>query len=274
MALSVDAIETCLRELDAARGRVSRMRSVQITRAVDRDNLKAVAYAWFQSHRPQLAGTVADETLGPVDASLKMVLESTNRSAARSTYLKALKEAKDALLAVRGMALVPPAAAQGLPDKAPDFSPLASDQVMKAILERRWIECCRCIQAGVPLAATVMMGGLLETLFVARANIMPNKGPLFSATKTPKDKKTGKALELSQWTLSPYIDVAHELGWISKPAADVAGVLREYRNYVHPEKERSHGVHLSSNDAAMFWDLTKSLATQLLNSALLTRVQN
>lgn len=266
MALSIDAIETCLRELDAARGRVSRMRSVQITRAVDLDNLKAVAYAWFQSHRPQLAGTVAEEILKPVDASLKTVLESTNRSAARSTYLKALKEAKDAIGAVRGAALVPPAAAQIVPDKAPDFSPLASDQAMKDILERRWNECCRCIQANAALAATVMMGGLLETLFVARANIMPNKGPLFSATKTPKDKKTGKALELSQWTLSPYIDVGHELGWITKPAADIAGVLREYRNYIHPEKERSHGIHLSGNDATMFWDLTKSLATQLLGS--------
>lgn len=267
VTFSVDAIETCLRELDAARGRVSRMRSVQITRAVDRDNLRAVAYAWFQSHRPQMAGTVANETLEAVDAPLKSVLESTNRSAARTTYLKALKEAKDALSTVRGAALVPPASTQNVSDKAPDFSPLASDQVMKDILARRWSECCRCIQADAPLAATVMMGGLLETLFVARANIMPNKASLFTATQAPKDKKTKKTLELSQWTLSPYINVGHELGWISKPAADVAGVLREYRNYVHPEKERSHGVHLNSNDAAMFWDLTKSLATQLLRSA-------
>ncbi len=139
---------------------------------------------------------------------------------------------------------------------------------MQVILTNRWNECTKCIGASAFLAATVMMGGLLEALLVARANRMSNKAPLFTAKSTPIDPKTHKPLDLRHWTLAPYIDVAHELGWITKSAKDVATVLRDYRNYVHPEKERSHSVTLSAPDAQMFWELVKSLTRQLLASAV------
>lgn len=122
------------------------------------------------------------------------------------------------------------------------------------------------VDASAPLAATVMMGGLLEALFVARANLMANKTPLFRAKATPIDSKTKKPLALPEWTLRPYIDVAAELGWISRSGKDVAAVLRDYRNYIHPEKERAHAVSLSDHDSGMFWEVTKSLARQLLAS--------
>ncbi|MCE3272243.1 MAG: hypothetical protein K0S57_2640 [Ramlibacter sp.] len=109
-----------------------------------------------------------------------------------------------------------------------------------------------------------MMGGLLEALFVARANRLTNKSALFSAAAAPIDGKTKKALELRHWTLAPYIDVGHELMWISRSAKDIAVVLRDYRNYVHPEKERSHGVTLVQDDAMMLWEVTKGLAKELL----------
>jgi hypothetical protein len=111
-----------------------------------------------------------------------------------------------------------------------------------------------------------MMGALLEALFVARANKMPDKSKLFGAKSTPMDAKTKKAIPLQEWTLQPYIDVSFELGWITKSGKDVAAVLRDYRNYVHPEKERRHNMVLSEHDSLMFWEITKMLATQLLRS--------
>jgi hypothetical protein len=111
-----------------------------------------------------------------------------------------------------------------------------------------------------------MMGGLLEALFVARANAMTDKGPLFRATATPVDTKTKKPLQLKEWTLRPYIDVAHELGWITRSGKDIAVVLRDYRNLVHPEKQRSLGIELNDHDSRMFWEITKSLSRQLLTS--------
>lgn len=267
MSASAEAIETCMREVFRARARVSRLRSKQITNGDDRDYLKSVAYSWFKSHRPVIASDASAEALEAVDARLRDVLDATARSSARSTYLAALKDAKEALTSLRRSALLPSRSSPSEGEPPPDFAALASDPGMKSILERRWDESQRCLRAGAPLAATVMMGGLLEALFVARANIMTNKSALFRAKATPIDSKTRKPLPLPEWTLRPYIDVAAELGWISRSGKDVAAILRDYRNYIHPEKERAHGINLNEHDSRMFWEVTKSLARQLLSSA-------
>jgi hypothetical protein len=80
---------------------------------------------------------------------------------------------------------------------APKFDPLISDPKMQTILTKRWQECSVCVKSGAPLAATVMMGGLLEGLLLAKINQLPNKTSVFSAAATPMDPKTGKALQLS-----------------------------------------------------------------------------
>ena len=66
--------------------------------------------------------------------------------------------------------------------------------------------------------------------------------------------------------MKDYLDVAHELGWIRQSAKDVGQVLRDYRNYVHPEKERSHGISVDSKDASMFLVVFCSLAEQIVGS--------
>jgi hypothetical protein len=267
MSAPADPIDACLREVEQARNRVSRSKAKQVTNADDRDYLKSVAYAWFRSHRPVLVTAIGEDTVEPVDLQLKAVLDATVRASAKSTYIAALKNAKAALASLRTAALIPRRSAPSASDAPPNFAVLGTDPVMKAILERRWSECQMCLRAGAPLAATVMMGGLLEALFVARANLMSNKGSLFRAKATPIDSKTKKPLALPEWTLRPYIDVGEELGWISRSGKDVAAVLRDYRNYIHPEKERAHGVSLNDHDSSMFWEVTKSLTRQLLSSA-------
>ena len=134
---------------------------------------------------------------------------------------------------------------------------------MKMILEKRWTECVTCVAAGAPLAATVMIGGLLEGLLLARVNSENNKAPIFMAAATPKDRQN-KTLGLKDWTLQDYIGVGHELKWITVAAKDVAVVLRDYRNYIHPQKELSHGISLTIPDAVILWQIGKSIARQLL----------
>jgi hypothetical protein len=51
-----------------------------------------------------------------------------------------------------------------------------------------------------------MMGALLEALFLARINVLPEKRPLFSLKSTPRDK-SGKARELKEWGLNDFIEV-------------------------------------------------------------------
>lgn len=266
MRAGEDAVESAIREVTDARQRISRKKTPQVRSADEIDYLKTIAYTWFKSHQPALQG-MPGVTLGDADQHYTTVLNATGKYSARSTYLTALKALREALVAIRTQVVTSSGASTVLsPDITPDFSALASDNVMKAILVRRWEECQLCAKAGAHLASTVMMGALLEALFVARANKMPDKSALFSAKSTPLDSKTRKPIPLQEWTLQPYIDVSCELGWITKSGKDVAAVLRDYRNYVHPEKERRHGIILSEHDSKMFWEVTKLLANQLLKS--------
>jgi hypothetical protein len=265
MKTPLEALDEALSEVGKARKRVANATSKQVTSADEIDYLKAVSYAWFHSHRDVLTKRVTEDSLHDVDAPYRRILDSTAINAARKTYVRALWDAKSALVSLRGEILTSgePSHSQAS-DSVPDFSPLVGDAEMKSILADRWGECHRCLEARAYLAATVMMGGLLEALFVARANQLSDKSALFKAKATPQDPKTKKPLPLSEWTLRPYIDVGFEIGWITRPGKDVAAVLRDYRNYVHPEKQRSHGVRLQEQDALMFWDITRNLAAQLL----------
>lgn len=256
-------IEGVIAELDRARKLLGKVKAPQVRNAEHRDFLKATALTWFRNHRAPLASSVRTEVLAAIDGPYRAILNATDRNSAKSTYVVAVSRAKTALLDARNDALLAaPAPRTG--DTAPAFAPLAADPQMQAILSRRWDECTRCLQANAPLAATVMMGGLLEALFVSRANKLSDKGSLFRSKAAPIDQKTKKPIDLRQWTLAPYIDVGHDLGWISRSAKDVAVILRDYRNYVHPEKERAHGVTLSTDDAAMLWEVTKTLSKELL----------
>lgn len=265
MTSTHDVIETAISDAERARTRVKRGNSKQVRAADEVDYLKSVAYAWFNSHRQSLEGTVAGTALEAVDNAFRVIMDATAKSSIRSTYVSAFGKAKSALVTLRTATLVGPTKNSSYTEQIPSFSSLASDTVMQKILERRWKECQACLCGGAHLAATVMMGGLLEALFVAKANQMTDKGPLFRAKTTPIDPKTKKPLSLGEWTLRPYIDVGAELKWISKSGKDVAAVLRDYRNYIHPEKERAHGITLNGHDSAMFWEVTKSLTKQLLS---------
>lgn len=104
---------------------------------------------------------------------------------------------------------------------------VSDPKMQQAILPRRWLECVSCVQAKAPLAATVMMGGLLETVLLARVHQAANKAPIFSAAAAPKEGTTGKTKPLGEWALKNYIDVAHELKWITVSVKSVSEVLRE-----------------------------------------------
>jgi hypothetical protein len=266
MPSASEVIDAAIVEVTNARARVAKLRSSQVRGIDDVASLKSTAYAWFRTHRPLIADVVSGSDLAETDEQYRLILDSTAKHAAKRTYLGALQAAKLALIDVRGLALT---RRSGTPtdDTPPDFAPLVGNPEMREILSRRWLECQKCVNADAHLAAIVMMGGLLEAMFVARANRLSDKRPLINATNAPKDKATGKTKDYTQWMLDSYIKVGFELRWITASAMSVAEVLKEYRNFIHPEKERRHGVILEHNDSSMFWEVTKTLVRQLLMSA-------
>jgi hypothetical protein len=268
MKEAVDAVDAAIREVTSARKLVGDVKTKQVSGRETLSVLKSTAYAWFYTHRAKVTASDADQDLAEVNRQYQTVLESTDKHAAKQTYLDALKDATKSLNSLRSAILAGPVVytTPATDDLAPDFSSLAGNQDMRDVLTRRWHECTKCVRAEAHLAAIVMMGGLLEALFVARANKLPNKDPLINAASAPKDKQTGKTLNYQEWMLDSYIKVGHELRWITDSAKQVADVLKEYRNYIHPAKELRHQVHLAHNDSAMFWQVTKALVRQLLVS--------
>lgn len=270
MTAAQQAIDAAIEE--SGRLRKTLLRGHQQVRSDDeRQVIKATALAWFNNHRKLINAVLADDALKPLDDEYRSLLQETGRATLRRKYLEGLRRIKNALAGLQADQVIalsgsPASWRQPSADAPPQFSPLIGDARMQAILARRWLECVACLNAGAPLAAIVMMGGILEGLLLARINQLADKGAVFSASSAPRDKKSGKTLQLKEWGLKNYIDVAHELGWISTTTKDIGVVVRDYRNFIHPQKEHSHGIHLSADDSRMMWEVSKSVARQVLKS--------
>jgi hypothetical protein len=274
MADALAAIEAAIREVTKARQSVMRGRSKQVSSSDEIHHLKSVAFAWFQSHQPIVKAHPSQPDLSDVDLAYRTIMDSTGRHASRTTYADTLRDAHHSLVEIRGfiaanLHVAPIAGVNATNDAPPNFAPLAADAKMQMILQRRWDEVQRCLACKSNLAATVMMGGLLESLLLARINSSPNKGAVFKAKSAPRDK-AGKPLMLPDWKLIHMVAVAHELTWVTKSAMDVGNVLRDFRNYIHPHKEYTDGVLILDEDARMFWEVTKSISRHVLSSVGIT----
>jgi hypothetical protein len=234
----------------------------QVRSSDERMLVKATSQAWFRSYKPSVMSLSAEPLFRQVDTAFATLLEYSDQSTVRSKYLELLTTLRSNLVQLRSRGVL---ASPGQVSEQPDFPKLITDAVMLGILERRWKETLACLQVGADLAATVMMGGLLEALLLARVNGLSDLRPVFTATSAPKDK-SGKPRLLKDWGLKDFLDVANELGWIRQSAKDIGAVLRDYRNYVHPEKERSHGISINSDDSKMFLSVLSSLSSQIIAS--------
>jgi hypothetical protein len=161
-----EAIYQAIKEAERIRS-ITRRKSLPQVRRSERDVIRATALTWFNTHRPKLVAVFSSAELQPVDEMYQNVVEASHKSASRSGYVDTLKDIGDNLVHLRAGNVVKLASVTTT-DAPPDFSKLISDAAMQAILQRRWTECVICISYGAPLAATVMIGGLLEGLLLAR----------------------------------------------------------------------------------------------------------
>lgn len=266
MNFAHEALDQACDQIPKLRRILKKQETRQVSSNEERQLAKSTALSWFNNLRAMVVTTVAEDRLAEVDGFYREIIDYADRATARKKYDLLLKVLSNALTLLRrdvvtGVALAPP---DHTPDVPPDFSRITNDSKMQEILRNRWIECGKCVLAKAPLAATVMMGGMLESLLVARANMEQDKSKLFASSHVPVDFKTQKKIPLKDWTLKTYIDVASDLNWISASAKDIGEVIRDYRNYVHPHKEYAHDIRLVDDDAEMFWEITKRMARQLL----------
>jgi hypothetical protein len=261
--MSHDRLETAISEVKKLQTALKKSKQKQIRQNDEKDHLKAVALSWYKNHREILVNSLPKVALDGIDLDYKALLEYGDKQASRDLVSRLLKGLLSKLVNNQSHVLTTPKSIASH-HPIPVFSSLVSDKKMQEILEKRWRETELCIGAKANLAATVMMGGLLEGLLLAKVNSYADKAKLFKCKSVPLDPKTGKKIELNKWTLNIYLDVAHEMTWIGKAAKDVGTVLRDYRNYIHPQKEFSHGVEVSPDDARIFWSIVSALASEIL----------
>lgn len=265
MSVAHTALDAAISEIDRVKAFIKKNGARQVTAAEQLSLIKATCLAWFNNHRGIILTAVKEADFALIDAGFRLVLSSTDKATSKTKYAGYFKTLRGMLSSLRGLTVVAkPAIPSATIDTPPDFSSLVSDPAMQTILAQRWIECTTCVNAGAPLAATVMMGGLLESLLLARVLKEPDRAKLFALTAAPKDPKTLKAWSLQEWSLRHYIDVAREMKWITESVKDVSEVLRDYRNYIHPNKQLSHGAVVENSDAKMFWELSKMISREIL----------
>lgn len=255
-------VGSALADLDRLRKSLASVRAAQLFAIEPRGHVKAVALSWFDNYRAMIVSNSSAD-LAAVDGGYKDLLSASERASSTSKVRRVVKALRANLVSLQTTIVSSPAVRRGANNAAPSFGAIP-DPHMRQVLTRRWLECVACLDAGAPLAATVMMGGLLESLFLARVNREPNKKVVFTAATAPKDASSGNPLSLKDWTLNDYIAVAHELKWITQAAREVSQVVRDYRNYIHPQKELAHQLSLSVPDARMFWEVSKAIAVQLV----------
>jgi hypothetical protein len=125
--------------------------------------------------------------------------------------------------------------------------PRISDPELRDIIERDYRELAIVLfPAGAWKSCVVMAGSILEAILLDlltqdRAHV----AQAMASLKAPKKGQKGPVKDITKdspdeaWTLANLIGVAGDLGLL--PAMDVKAihqVLRDYRNFVHPRKEK------------------------------------
>lgn len=260
-------LDATIAGIEKLRSNIKKDKSVQVRSIEEKSIIKATALAWFNKQRISLISALDEKSLQTIDEQFKILLALSDKACTRTKLDVLLKNIKISLTRLRVEKITQLSTViekQNSNDTSPNFSILVSDKEMVSILQRRWNECVICVNMNAPLSAIVMMGGLLETLLLSRFLQYPDKSLIFKSKTIPKDK-SGTTLQFKEWALKNYIDVAHEMGWISQTEKDLGEVLRDYRNYIHPFKEKSHSVKIEPKDAAILWEVTKNISKQVIN---------
>ena len=124
-----------------------------------------------------------------------------------------------------------------------------SDEDFRASLESDYHELELCVDAGAWKAVHVLAGSIIETILL----------DYLVATDYPKRS----ASNLSKMSLFEIIDVCKREGILTNKSADLAHVVREYRNLIHPERLRRLAETADENGAVVAQALVRMVVKEV-----------
>ena len=138
---------------------------------------------------------------------------------------------------------------------------LEIDSIVTSVLEQRLGEIKKCLKCNASLSVIFLCGSTLEGILLGIAS--NNPADFNKAKSAPKDNSTGKTRAFSEWSLSNFIDVAKEVGFIQEDVKKFSHVLREFRNYIHPYQQCSEKFNPSEHTAKLCWQTLKAAIFQI-----------
>lgn len=142
---------------------------------------------------------------------------------------------------------------------------LGLDGVITETLNLRFDEIKNCLSVKAPLSVIFLCGSTLEGILLGIASKHPRE--FNQAKASPKDKE-GKSLQFHQWTLSNFIDVAHEVGLLKEDVKKFSHSLRDFRNYIHPYEQVSARFNPDEHTARISWQVLKAALFQLSQQSI------
>lgn len=141
---------------------------------------------------------------------------------------------------------------------------------LKQILILRIEEIKKCIKGKAYLAMLFLTGSTLEGLFLGFALKYPKAFNL--SPSAPKDDNN-KTKVFSLWTLSDFINVAHELELINEDVKKHSHAIRDFRNYIHPKEQLKTLFIPDEGTTNISWHVLKACITQIIsNEVKLTKI--
>lgn len=133
------------------------------------------------------------------------------------------------------------------------------DERLRTIINQRLADAKKCEELS-PLAAIFMYGSALEGILLALSKNYPKE--FGTSDCAPKDEN-GKGKKTHKWTLGELIDVASSLNLIPEDAKKFSVVLRDYRNFIHPNEQLKADFVPVADTARMCGKVVKRMITCL-----------
>lgn len=148
-----------------------------------------------------------------------------------------------------------------IPIPPPDFINLKLEPGLGEILSKRWNETQKCLDAGGYLAATILMGSLLEGILLSVLKKYPKDANM--SRVAPKDPNSGKVKYFDEWSLSDMINVSHDLGWIDLDVKRFSHSLRDFRNLIHPYQQIALKTFPDKDTCEISWHVVQAAINDL-----------
>ena len=131
---------------------------------------------------------------------------------------------------------------------------LPVDFAVAEIIEDRLEEARSCLSHGAYLSVIFQCGSVLEAVLLGAAQNEPEKFNRSSSSP----RLEGKTKPFYNWTLSEFINVAHDVGMLKLDVQKFSHGLRDFRNYIHPYEQIASGFRPDEHTAKVCFQVLKA----------------